>query len=92
MAGSQQVDVYATHLSYDRTTQCAHAHEILEIMKKESAGSVDTWVLTGDLNIYRDHEVVIDIFAGSATLPKVSISPRSHSLPSNPTLSPSRLD
>jgi len=68
----RKLDVYVTHLTYDRSLQCQHANEISDIIHqnkqmdnifKEGNKHVQ-WILGGDLNIYKDHPYPVYILQG----------------------------
>eukprot|EP00026_Physarum_polycephalum_P012477 Phypoly_transcript_12790.p1 GENE.Phypoly_transcript_12790~~Phypoly_transcript_12790.p1 ORF type:complete len:355 (+),score=43.64 Phypoly_transcript_12790:141-1067(+) len=61
-----KLQVYVTHLSYERTTQCRQIAELLSYIEKDKNEDGDCSkkipkVLAGDFNIYADYEAPSDI-------------------------------
>ena len=57
------IDIYVTHLTYDKILQCKHVRELLLQIKDHSLSNpaIKHVFITGDLNVYQDYKHPMDL-------------------------------
>eukprot|EP01084_Bolivina_argentea_P077806 141164_1 len=57
LSNNYAIDLYSTHLTYDKILQCKHVSELLLQIKQHSLSNniIKNIFITGDLNVYQDY-------------------------------------
>ena len=63
------IDIYVTHLTYDKILQCKHVHELLLQIREHSLSNDDVKniLITGDLNVYQDYQYPMQLLQFGST-------------------------
>ena len=62
------IDIYLTHLTYDKILQCKHIAELLYLINNNNNNNnIKHILITGDLNVYKDYKYPMDLLKNGKT-------------------------